>query len=110
MKITKKHTTTFLLILLWVEINSLILYYDCFHIGHHDVNHGLIILFFIDGLAEFIVTPFSTFFGNSYYDFKFGPEAFVFDMARILGIVFSMVFYRLIFWSFNKRYYGEKFF
>jgi hypothetical protein len=110
MKITKKHITTFLLIVFWVEINNCVIYYDCFHIGHHDVHHGLIILFFIDSVAEFIVTPFSTLLGNNYYDFKFGPEPYFFDMFRIFGIILSMIFYRLIFWGFNKWYYGEKFF
>lgn len=106
MKSTKKPIINFLLILLWVEINNFIIHYDCFHIGHHDVNHGLLILFFIDGLAEFIVTPFSTILGNN-YDIKFGPEPFVFDMIRILGIYISMIFYWFILGGFKKWYYGE---
>jgi hypothetical protein len=109
MKITKKHITTFFFIVLWVEINNCIIHYDYFEIGHHDVNHGLLILFFIDSLAEFIVTPFSTILGNN-YDIKFGPEPFIFDMVRIFGILLSMIFYRLIFWGYKKWYYGEKIF
>jgi hypothetical protein len=110
MKITKKHITTFLLIVLWVEINNCVLYYDYFHIGHHDVHHGLVILFFIDELAEFIVTPFTTLLGYRYYDFKFGPEPIIFDMVRIFGILLSMIFYRLIFGGYKKWYYRENFF
>jgi hypothetical protein len=107
MKITKKQIIKFLLILFWVEINSYILYYDCFHIGHHDVHHGLLILMILDSIAEFIVTPFSTLFGNCYYDFKFGPEPVVFDIARISGIFISMIFYWFILGGFKKWYYAE---
>jgi hypothetical protein len=108
MKRTKKQIINFLLIVLWVEINSYILYYDCFHIGHHDVHNGLLILMILDSIAEFIVTPFSTILGN--YDIKFGPQPIIFDTLRIFGILVSMIFYRLIFWGYKKWYYGEKIF
>jgi hypothetical protein len=62
----------------------------------------------LNGLAEFIVTPFSNLLGNN-YDIKFDPEPIVFDAVRILGIVLSLIFYRFIFWSYKKWYYGERF-
>jgi hypothetical protein len=105
----KKHITTFLLIVLWVEINNCVMHYDYFNIGHHDVHHGLLILFFLNGLAEFIVTPFSTLLGNN-YDIKFGPEPIIFDAVRIFGVVLSIIFYRLVFWSYKKWYNVERFF
>ena len=107
MKITKKQIIRFLLIVLWVEINGFVLYYDYFKIGHHDVHHGLIILFFIDGLAEFIVTPFSYLLGCEYYDLKFGVRSIHFDFYRIIRVFISMIFYWFILGGFKKWYYAE---